>query len=211
MWFTRTLAYATARVVTMSAEYENVDAVGDEVVVNLARAALLAALTGAFAFVSFPNPLPSAGVPVTLQVLGVFLAGILLGPVWGGVSMVLYLLAGAVGAPIFAGGSSGVGVLVGSTAGYLWSYPIAAALIGAVVHQGLSLGSPREAGVPRLVGAMVLGTLVIYALGILGLIVIAGLGPVEAFVAGAASFLPAEAFKIAAAVGIVRSDAVTAG
>jgi len=67
---------------------------------------------------------------VTLQVLGVFLAGIYLGPVWGAASLVLYLAAGAVGAPVFQGGSAGVGQLVGQSAGYLWSYPVAAAAIG---------------------------------------------------------------------------------
>lgn len=195
----------------MSTETRTVELVGDEVAENIARAALLAALTGAFAYVSFPNPLPSAGVPVTLQVLGVFLAGIFLGPLWGGVSMCLYLAAGAVGAPIFAGGSAGVGVLVGSTAGYLWSYPIAAATIGYVVHDGVELRDPSEVGVIRLVGAMVLATVIIYAFGIAGLMVVAGLSLGEAFAAGAASFVPAEAFKIAAAVGIVRSDAVVAG
>jgi biotin transport system substrate-specific component len=187
-----------------------VELVGDEIVENVARAAMLAALTGAFAYVSFPNPLPAAGVPVTLQVLGVFLAGIFLGPVWGGVGMGLYLLAGAFGAPIFAGGSAGVGALVGSTAGYLWSYPIAAFAIGTIVHNGMQLRSPSAAGLPRLVGSMVLGTAIIYLMGMAGLMLVLGLGLLEAFSAGVASFLPAEAFKMAAAVGIVRSDAIVA-
>ena len=194
----------------MSTDTSKVDLVGDAAVGNVARAALLAALTGAFAYVSFPNPLPAAGVPVTLQVLGVFLAGLLLGPVWGGASMVLYLLAGAVGAPVFASGSAGVGALVGSSAGYLWSYPVAAFAVGYVAHGGLRLADPAEARVVRLVGAMLLGTAIIYAMGVAGLTIVLGLGPVEAFLAGAASFVPAEAFKIAAAVGIVRSDAVAA-
>ena len=194
----------------MSTDTSQVDLVGDATVGNVARAALLAALTGAFAYVSFPNPLPAAGVPVTLQVLGVFLAGLLLGPVWGGAAMVLYLLAGSVGAPVFAGGSAGIGALLGDSAGYLWSYPVAAFAIGYAVHGGVGLADPSSAGVGRLVGAMVLGTAIIYGMGVLGLMVVLGLGPVEAFLAGAASFVPAEAFKIAAAVGIVRSDAVVA-
>ncbi len=192
----------------MSTQSETVDLVGDELVVNLARAGLFAALMGAFAFVSFPNPLSPA--PVTLQVLGVFLAGIMLGPIWGGVSMVFYLVAGALGAPIFAGASAGLGVLLGPTGGYLFSYPIAAFAIGAIVHRGLTLGDYRETGLPALVGAMVAGTAIIYVLGIAGLMLVLGMGPVEAFMAGAAAFIPAEAFKIAAAVGIVRSDAVAA-
>jgi biotin transport system substrate-specific component len=194
----------------MSTDTSQVDLVGDATVENLARAALLAALTGAFAYVSFPNPLPAAGVPVTLQVLGVFLAGLFLGPVWGGAAMVLYLVAGAVGVPVFAGGSAGIGALFGSSAGYLWSYPVAAVAVGYVAHGGLELADPSAASVGRLVGAMVLGTAIIYGMGVAGLALVLGLGPVEAFFAGAASFVPAEAFKIAAAVGIVRSDAVVA-
>ncbi|MFC6726546.1 biotin transporter BioY, partial [Halobium palmae] len=92
----------------MATSTDSVELVGDEATRNLARAALFAALMGAFAYVSFPNPL-SPGIPVTLQVLGVFLAGIFLGPVWGGFAMVLYLLAGTLGLPVFSGGSAGVG------------------------------------------------------------------------------------------------------
>jgi len=192
----------------MAANTESVDLVGDEAATNLARAALFAALVGAFAYVSFPFPLSPA--PVTLQVLGVFLAGIFLGPLWGGLALVLYLLAGALGAPVFAGGSAGFAALVGDSAGYLWSYPIAAALVGGIVHRGLTLRDLDAVRLPALVGATVVGTLVIYALGVVGLIISLDLALGEAVVQGAVVFLPAEAAKIAAAVGIVRSDAVTA-
>ncbi|WP_136716931.1 biotin transporter BioY [Halorientalis salina] len=192
----------------MSADTHDVDLVGEEVVENVARAALFAALMGAFAYVSFPNPFSPA--PVTLQVLGVFLAGIFLGPVWGGASLVVYLVAGAVGAPVFSGGAAGLGHLVGSNAGYLISWPVAAFVVGAIVHGGLTVGDPRAVGSVRLVGAMVLATALIYAFGIAGLMIVLGMGPVAAFTAGAAAFIPAEAFKIAAAVGIVRSDAFIA-
>ncbi|KAB1186945.1 MULTISPECIES: biotin transporter BioY [Haloferax] len=191
----------------MATDHESVELVGDELVGNVARAALFAALMGASAYVSFPNPL--SPIPVTLQVLVVFLAGIFLGPVWGGASMVLYLVAGALGAPVFAGGSAGFGALVGPTAGYLWSYPIAAAVVGLIVHGGLELGSHRVSTV-RLVGAMVAGTAVIYTLGVVGFAYVQNVGLGVAFWTAAAAFIPAEAFKIAAAVGIVRSDAIAA-
>ena len=192
----------------MSTHTDSVDLVGDEAVANVARAALFAALVGAFAYVSFPNPLSPA--PVTLQVLGVFLAGIFLGPVWGGASMVLYLVAGAVGAPVFSGGEAGLGALFGPTGGYLWSYPFAAAVIGAIVHGGIGLHDPADAGLARLVAGMVAGTAIIYAFGIAGLAAVLDLSLVEATIAGAAAFLPAEALKIAAAVGIVRNDRIAA-
>ena len=188
----------------------DVELVGDETTLNVARAALFAALVGAFAYVSFP--FPGTPIPVTLQVLAVFLAGILLGPVWGGAAMVLYLVAGALGAPVFSGGSSGVGILLGGSTsfGYLWSYPVAAALIGFIVHGGFELGRPSDASLPRLVGAMVAGTLVIYLFGMVGLMVVTGAGVVSAFTAAVLPFIPAEIVKMAAAVGVVRSDAIRA-
>ncbi|WP_144905015.1 biotin transporter BioY [Halobellus captivus] len=192
----------------MSTETESVELVGEDVVGNVARAALFAALTGAFAYVSFPNPI--SPVPVSLQVLGVFLAGIFLGPVWGGVSLAFYLAAGAAGAPIFSAGSAGFGPLVGYTAGYLWSYPIAAALIGATVHGFDGLDDPETVGTVRLVGGMLAGTVVIYALGTVGFALVQNVGLVEAFAVSALAFVPFEAVKIAAAVGVVRSDAAAA-
>lgn len=188
----------------MSTESETVDLIQGDLVENIARMALFGALMGAFAFVSFPYPLSPA--PITLQVLGVFLAGILLGPVWGSGAMVLYLLAGAVGAPVFAGGSAGLGVLLGPTGGYLLSYPLGAAVIGLAVHGGVDVREYRSVSLLRLVGGMILGTGIIYAIGVVGLAIVQDLGLYEAFVTGAAVFVPAEAVKIAAAIGIVRSD-----
>jgi biotin transport system substrate-specific component len=199
----------------VSVETGDVDLVGEAIAENLARTAVFAALMGAFAFVSFPYPL-SPG-PVTLQVLGVFLAGIMLGPVWGPVSIILYLLAGAVGAPVFEGASAGLGHLFGPTVGYLFSFPIAAFVIGVVVHGGFELDGYRDVSVPRLVAGMVVGTLIIYALGATGLYYVFNTTPNlpdwtvwKAIVSGALVFLPAEALKMAAAVGIVRSEFMAA-
>ncbi len=191
----------------MSVETDEVDLVGEEAARNLARASLFAALVGAGAYVSFPTPW---GVPVTLQVLAVFLTGIFLGAVWGGASIGLYIVAGAAGAPVFAGGNAGVGVLLGNTAGYIWAYPIAAVILGTIVHGGLEPGDPGDTGVPRLVTGMVIATTIVYAGGVAGGMVTQGIGMVAAIEAYAAPFVPAEAFKIAAAVGIVRTDAVRA-
>jgi biotin transport system substrate-specific component len=199
----------------VSVETEDVDLVGEETTRNLARAALFAALMGAFAFVSFPYPL--SPTPVTLQVLGVFLAGIMLGPIWGGASIVLYLLAGVLGAPVFEGASAGLGHFFGATGGYLLSFPIAAFVVGAVVHGGLELRAYREVATVRLVVGMIAGTIVIYALGTVWLYYVFSTTPDlpdwtvgKAVVSGALVFLPAEAVKMAAALGIVRSDALTA-
>jgi len=96
-------------------------------------AALFAALTGAVAW--FRIPLPFTPVPITLQTLMVLLSGAVLGPYYGAVSMGIYLALGAIGLPVFAGGSSGVGALLGPTGGYLFSYPVAAFVIGFLLQK----------------------------------------------------------------------------
>jgi len=170
----------------MATSTESVDLVGDEAATNLARAALFAALVGAFAYVTFPNPV--SPVSVTLQVLGVFLAGSTSVQCGGGINRPLPRGRRA-GRPGVQGGSAGVGQLVGQSAGYLWSYPLAAAAVGAVVvHRGVTPRDLDTVGLPTLVGAMVLGTVVIYALGVAGLAFVLSLGPIEAVTVGAVAF-----------------------
>jgi len=189
----------------------DVDLVDEETTVNIARAALFAALMGAFALVAVTVPFTS--IPFTLQVLGVFLAGIMLGPEWGGAAMVLYLAAGAVGAPVFSGGSAGIGILLGGTPrfGYLWAFPLAAVVIGYLVHGSTEVRRPSSVSPARLVVAMAVGTVVIYAFGALGLMYVQDVGPEAAVLAGVVPFIPAEILKLLAALGIVRSDVLHAG
>ena len=188
-----------------------VELVGEETTLNIARAALFAALMGAFALVAVTVPFTS--IPFTLQVLGVFLAGIMLGPEWGGAAMVLYLAAGAVGAPVFSGGSAGIGILLGGTPrfGYLWAFPLAAVVIGYLVHGSTEVRRPSSVSPARLVVAMAVGTVVIYAFGALGLMYVQDVGPEAAVLAGVVPFIPAEILKLLAALGIVRSDVLHAG
>ncbi|MEO8030057.1 MAG: biotin transporter BioY [Gemmatimonadota bacterium] len=87
-----------------------------------------AAAVAVAAQVSFQ--LPGSAVPGTLQGPVVLLAGGLAGALIGGSSLLLYLLLGVFGAPVFAGGASGLGHLFGPTGGYLFSFPIAAAIVG---------------------------------------------------------------------------------
>ena len=87
--------------------------------------ALLAALTAVGAYVA----IPLGPVPFTLQPLFVMLAGLLLGWRLGGLSMIVYLVVGLV-APVYHGGTSGVGTLLGPTGGYLWGFVLGAMLSG---------------------------------------------------------------------------------
>jgi biotin transport system substrate-specific component len=99
---------------------------------DIALVAAFAALISASAYVG-AIPVGSAGVPITLQTLTVMLAGCVLGPLRGFSAVVLYLALGAVGLPVFAEHSSGIGVFTGISGGYLLSFPIAAALGGFLV------------------------------------------------------------------------------
>ncbi len=190
----------------MNETRSGVDLVDSETVVGIASAALMAALTGVLAYLALPYPWSPA--PITLQILGVFLVGLFLGAKWGGVSMVLYLVAGALGAPVFAHGQAGVGHLFGSSAGYLFSFPIAVVVIGLVAYGDTGIGDPSSVDLPRLIGGLVAGAAIIYALGIVGLMVVLELSLVEAVIGGAVVFFPGEAAKMAAAIAIAQSGHV---
>ncbi|WP_262174946.1 biotin transporter BioY [Haloarcula laminariae] len=187
-------------------ETESVDLVGDEAVSNIALAAVLAALTAAFAYVSIP--IPGLPAPVSFQVFGVYFAGLLLGPRWGGFSVGIYLLAGIAGAPVFSNGAAGLGYVLGPTGGYLVGFLLAAILIGALVHRGLDPKPLSDVSLSTQAGALVAGLVVIYAVGVPWLALSTGLPPVEAATVGAAVFLPGDAIKIAATLGLVKGGAL---
>jgi len=102
------------------------------VVYKLSLALTFACLTGLLAQLRFY--LPGTLVPVTGQVFGVLLAGVILGT-WGGVSQVMYLGIGAAGVPWFAGLNSGLAYLAGPTGGYLIGFVIASIFIGYMVDR----------------------------------------------------------------------------
>ena len=101
--------------------------------------------------------IPHQPVPFTLQTMVVLLAGAFLGPRNGAISQVLYLGAGAIGLPVFAGGAPGFLHLVGPTGGYLMAFPAAAAVAGYLVTLRRSL--------PWTVLSMTAGLLVIFTSG----------------------------------------------
>lgn len=160
----------------------------------LVFASLMAALIAVGAFLA----IPVGPVPIVLQNLFVLLAGLLLGSRWGAAAVAIYLLAGACGLPVFAGGSGGLGHLVGPRGGYLMGFLVAAWGVGFV--------SERARGnLVWEVAAMTTGSLIIYALGVSWLMVMLGLGFHKALAVGMYPFLIGDIIKIAAAVPIARS------
>jgi biotin transport system substrate-specific component len=137
-------------------------------------------------------PLPFTPVPITGQTFGVLLIGAVSGSKHGAASMFLYIIAGALGLPFFAGGASGGHVLIGATAGYLVGFVVAAYVIGLLAERGLER-SVRTSFVPFFVG-----TLIIYLFGIAWLAVVLGSFS-KALVAGLLPFLIGDAIKLVAA------------
>jgi biotin transport system substrate-specific component len=148
-------------------------------------------------------PLPTTPVPITMQTFAVLLLGAMYGPRLGAITMLAYLAEGLAGLPVFAGGRSAwspssvpvLPVIVGPTAGYLLSWPLAAALVGALAARGW------DRRIASAVPAMLLGNLVILLCGFLwlaaatwaltGTVSIGGL-----LAASVWPFLPGDALKI---------------
>lgn len=162
---------------------------------RLVWASLMAALLAVGSYLHFPL----WGVPFSLQMLFVFLAGLALGPAWGAASVALYILAGLVGLPVFAGGKSGLAVLLGPTGGYIFGFLACAVIMG--------LSARGKGPVPWVRGlAWGLGAiLAIYVPGVLQLKAILGLGWDEALTIGVAPFIPLDIIKLIAAIAAQRS------
>lgn len=100
---------------------------------DIALIAAFAALISACAYIG-GIPVGGGQVAITLQTFGVMLAGALLGPWRGFLAVALYLLLGAAGLPVFSEHSSGLGTFSSASAGYLWSFPVAALITGFLVR-----------------------------------------------------------------------------
>ena len=136
--------------------------------------------------------IPLWPVPITLQTLGVLFTGAVLGSRRGALALLLYLGEGAVGLPVFAGGASGLAYMLGPTGGYLVGFVLAAGVVGWLAERGWDRRPVQT------VLAMVVGNLVIYALGVFWLAVY--LGELQtALVQGALIFMVGDLLKIAVA------------
>jgi biotin transport system substrate-specific component len=135
---------------------------------------------------------PLYPVPITMQTLVVLVLGIAYGSRLGMATMALYLLEGAVGLPVFSGGwSEGGGFhhLYGPTAGYLFGFVVAAGVCGKLAERGW------DRHIAFAAAAMVIGNLIVYAMGLTWLTIQAGFA--NALEYGLVRFLVGDALKIA--------------
>jgi biotin transport system substrate-specific component len=167
---------------------------------NSAVVVLFGTLMAAFARLSIPLPY----VPITGQTLGLLLTGALLGSGRGAAAMLVYLAEGLVGLPVFAGGTTawsptslGVPVILGPSAGYLYSYPLAAFVVGFLAERGWDRNFGRAAL------AMLAGEVMVYAVGVPWLARFIGLG--GAVVHGVLPFVVGDGIKLAVAAAVLPS------
>ena len=157
-------------------------------------ASLMAALTAVGAYIH----VPIGPVPIVLSTLFVLLSGLLLGSRWGVASMCLYLLVGAIGMPVFAGGKGGLAHFLGPTGGYLLGYVLASWLTGFIAE--------RSQGILILeVLSVVIGSLAIYGLGVPWLKMVTQMSWPKTFMVGIAPFLIGDAVKACVALILARA------
>ncbi len=123
---------------------------------DICSIAIMTAITAVMAQISIPMPM---GVPMTMQTFAVTLAGVVLGAKRGAISMIIYVLLGAIGVPVLAGFSGGFQHLIGPTGGFLISFPIMAYLIG--------VGTKLRKQKGMFLLFLILGTAANYAVGVL--------------------------------------------
>jgi len=162
---------------------------------SLVVTALFAAVIAVLSQIAFPNPL-NPQVPITGQTFGVFLAGALLGSRLGALSLLIYLLLGLTGVPVFAQLTAGPGVLLGPTGGYLLGFVICAFIVGFFVER---LPKIRYW---QLVLVMVLGNLPVYLVGTAWLAQILGLTFPQGLLIGVVPYLPLDFAKLLLAAGV---------
>ncbi len=165
---------------------------------GLVLIALFAALIAVLGLIP-PIPL-GAGVPVSAQSLGVMLCGTVLGARRGGLAVLLFLAMVAVGLPVLAGGRGGLGVFTSPTGGFLIGF-LPAAYVTGLIAQGWR-GVP--AWLSAATGAFVGGVIVLYAFGMLGLMLLVSFGPMQALLA-VTPFLLGDSIKIAVAAALTHA------
>ncbi len=170
---------------------------------SLALVSLFAALIAVFGLI--PKIDLPLGVPITLQTLGVMLAGCMLGPKRALQALTLFLVAVAIGLPLLSGGRGGLGVFFSPASGYLIGWPLGAFVTGLVMST-LPTSTPRSSAISAFVASAIGGLLVVHVCGVVGLVNIANLSWEQAIM-GTLVFLPGDLIKCALCATVVHTVA----
>lgn len=137
-----------------------------------------------------PLPLGFIPVPITAQTLGVMLAGSFLGKRMGTLSLIIFIILIAIGLPVLTGGRGGLAVLIGPTAGYIFSWPIVAGLIGWYCEKIW----PKVQTWKLIVGNLIFGVLLVNLIGVSTMALITNTS-IWAGLVGTLAFLPGDIIK----------------
>ena len=159
--------------------------------VKLTVCAMFTALTAICSWIQIT--LPFTPVPVNLAT----------GPVYGTLSQIVYVLLGAVGAPVFSGGAAGFGIIAGPTGGYIIGYVILSAVCGFASHTHMPNGSAKPS-VMRLAAAMTLGNILLYAVGTAWFIYVTANSFAPSLMMCVVPYLPGDALKMIAGIAIIK-------
>jgi biotin transport system substrate-specific component len=157
---------------------------------------VFAIIIAAFAQIAIPQP---GGVPFTLQVWAVSLAGIILGFKNSVIATLVYILLGAVGAPVFSRFSGGFGVILGPVGGFILSFPILAAF--AAIGQKYSekrtnKRTEKQAMFPLILG-LTIGNIINLGVGLIWFSTVTGNTLLVSFGMAVLPFIPVTVFQIA--------------
>ncbi|UOD51671.1 biotin transporter BioY [Orrella daihaiensis] len=159
--------------------------------------ALFTSLTIVFAIIP-PIPMPLVPVPLTLQTLGVMLAGLVLGPRLALISMALYLVIALVGFPVLPGGRSGLAVFAGPTGGFLLGFLPGAFVTGWMARRSMQLAQGQRSGAQifasNLTASILGGALTVYVIGVPWLAMVTDT-PLSKAVLAVAIFMPGDVIK----------------
>lgn len=164
---------------------------------NELRMTIHCALFAALIIIGGYVSIPVGPVPIALADFFVMLAGLFLGFKYGVISTMLFLLLGILGLPVFAGGAAGPAVFLGPTGGFLVGYVLLAGTVGFI--SGLRPGCVITA-----IAALLMGNILMYAVGVPWLRSVLNLSWQAALAGGLTPFIPGAIIKIAAAVSIAH-------
>ena len=193
---TSSSAARAARFSTLANQMLQSRFLGDRGLTILAQL-LLIAVGSMLLAVSAQVKIPLYPVPVTGQTLVVLLIGMAYGPWLGGATVMAYLLEGVMGMPVFAGGAAGWLTIAGPTGGYLVGFAVAAFAMGFLAERGMGRSVLNTAP------AMLVGTAIIYAFGVIWLNNFVPGDIVAAAKVGMVPFLVGDTLKLIVAAGLM--------
>jgi biotin transport system substrate-specific component len=159
---------------------------------RLSRTAIFTALLAVLSQIAIPTPW---GIPITLQLFAVVLAGGCLGSLYGPISVLVYLALGAIGLPVFSGFAGGLAALASYTGGFLASFPMVAAVSGVAAARKNKAGG---------IFFTVLGVIVCHLLGLLWYSFVSDLSAWQSFVAVSLPYIGKDALLALGAYFLTR-------